>query len=149
MYSIQQYYIRLAVKHELFETIPTSALERIADSDQLDWEEEGKEFYYHGELYDVVTTTIENGITIWLCLEDEKETKLLKAMARAARARADHQGKGKKSSYPHFSTDFLLVVNDWQQSCAITSLQKTNYVAARLISSTSEVKGPPPKVCLM
>lgn len=145
VYAVQQHYIRLAVKKQLFATIPETSLTRIEDGQHLRWEEKGKEFYFNGDLYDVVSSKTENGKVTWLCLEDEKETKLLKALARAARSRADHQGKGKKSSYPHFSVDCILDCYEPGDPGMIAGLHQNTFSESRLINSPLEVKGPPPK----
>ena len=65
-YMFQQHQIKEAVKHELLAKLPESSLEIIdanAQKNDIEWEEEGKEFYLHGQMYDVAFIKISNGIT--------------------------------------------------------------------------------------
>jgi len=48
----------------------------LTENDQVKWEEEGKEFSYKGDRYDVVKVEEEEGNTLYYCYSDKKETRI-------------------------------------------------------------------------
>ena len=65
MYAFQQHQIREEVKRQLVLNIPDSSFELIIaeQNDSFRWEEEGKEFYQDGQLYDVAKSVKKDGKT--------------------------------------------------------------------------------------
>ena len=61
--------------------LPESSLHKLVDGAHLKWEEKGREFFLEGEMYDVVKKKIENGVTVYFCIKDKEEEKLLKDFA--------------------------------------------------------------------
>jgi hypothetical protein len=145
VFTVQQYYIRKEMKKQMLASVPDSTLEKIPHSTKLTWKKHGKEFYLGDKLYDIVKTREENGTTTYYCIADEKENKLLKSLARAARSRTDSR-KGKKASYPHLSFDCVLDLYKPATLVPFEYKRNTVYAASMLLSSCIEVKGPPPKV---
>ena len=78
------------------------------NSHRIKWEEEGKEFYLDGQLYDVQKKVIKKGKTILYCLNDIKEEQLLKEMSNAA-----HPGSDKQQNKFSFkiASDYCLIEN--------------------------------------
>lgn len=87
LHSLQQYQARQEIKHALRASIPESSLEIIsATDDQLQWQEAGKEFYYRGQLYDVVNIKVLHGKTFYYCINDTKEKQLLENLAKIVKS---------------------------------------------------------------
>jgi hypothetical protein len=57
------------------------------ENDSFRWEEEGKEFYQDGQLYDVVKSVTTGGKTVLYCINDKKEEELIRAFSKALRNR--------------------------------------------------------------
>ena len=89
LHNIQQYQLKQEIKRAMLSAIPESALELIAETDQLVWEEEGKEFHLNGEMYDVVKTKTHNGKTVYYCINDKKEKRLLDRLIKLVKANDD------------------------------------------------------------
>jgi chorismate mutase len=84
-YSYRQHQIKEEIKEELFAKIPESSLELIIQEqygDRIRWEEQDKEFYLDGNLYDVAKVKHENGKTYLYCINDEKEKELLANLSK-------------------------------------------------------------------
>lgn len=86
-YTLQQYQVKSQARKELLSNIDLSLLEKI-DLEKnilsIEWEEEGKEFYLEGQLYDVKKTVIENSKTILYCINDKKEEQIVKKLGNAS-----------------------------------------------------------------
>ncbi len=51
----------------------------------IHWEQKGKEFELHGEMYDVVNITYTKHTAVVVCIKDSNETKLKQALAKLMR----------------------------------------------------------------
>jgi hypothetical protein len=75
IYLIQQHLIKEQAEQQLLSTISDDQFEQINADDNLKnivWEEEGKEFFLNGQMYDVAKKEIVNGKTILYCLNDKR-----------------------------------------------------------------------------
>jgi len=101
-YMFQQHQIKEAVKHELLAKLPESSLEIIdanAQKNDIEWEEEGKEFYLHGQMYDVAFIKISNGKKLIYCLNDSKEEGLMKRFANAVNSGNEQNSRQTRPPY--------------------------------------------------
>jgi hypothetical protein len=76
-FLFQQHQLKATAKANALATIPLDALIRIEQQKGLQWEEDQKEFYLDGNLYDVVQIRQESDQTVYYCINDEKEKQLL------------------------------------------------------------------------
>jgi hypothetical protein len=78
--SIEREIVRERIEQQIIHHLPTSALVCIVGNPenlaQMTWERENKEFRFQGELYDVVSIDIKNGVTHYFCIDDKEETAL-------------------------------------------------------------------------
>ena len=66
------------IREKILGQLKDSELEMIPINNQnINWEEEGKEFFLGEELYDVVRTKIVEGQKILYCINDKKERLLI------------------------------------------------------------------------
>jgi len=80
-FKIEQYWIKKEIKHKILNNLSETELTLIKISSgncrEIKWMEEGREFRYNGNMYDVVKTKTINDTTYYYCFNDENESKLL------------------------------------------------------------------------
>lgn len=75
--------IRKEAKLQLFRSLKQTELEVIElDAASVAWEEEGKEFLYEGEMYDVVKMEQQGDHLVLHCINDHEENKRLRELSR-------------------------------------------------------------------
>lgn len=97
---LQQMELKREAREEVIRSLPLSQLDCIVSNPDIRWEEEGREFYYKGHMYDVASIREENGRTVIYCLKDGKETDWLKRMAEI---HSEGRRKDKKNHLHLFS----------------------------------------------
>jgi hypothetical protein len=149
IYTFQQWQAKEAMEARLRGSIPLSLTEIIESCSDIVWEEAGKEFYLHGQLYDVVTIKKEKGKIFLYCLSDKKEGSLLKDFCSKVKKDngSDSGNKNGKHIVKFQLTDFTLnntglprVNNCTQQFCTAGPVPTTSF------KKTTD--GPPPKASL-
>lgn len=78
IFKLLQLQAKENVEATLKRGITTDKLKRVeADkANDIVWEDEGKEFRYHGEMYDIVKTDTIKGKVVYYCFNDTKESQL-------------------------------------------------------------------------
>jgi len=144
IYIIHQHIIKEEIERELLTHIPDSSLELVIvedHSNNLEWEEEGKEFSLNGDMYDVVRIEVKNGKTYLYCINDKKEKEILNNLVKAV----NHDSKKERNGVKPFMTDMIFItsvepVKPFSDSSPYGSLTVSS------ISSLKEITIPPPKV---
>jgi hypothetical protein len=145
LHSLQQYQVRKEIKHALLANIPESELEVISSNNQLDWEEDGKEFYYQGRMYDVVSMKVLHGKTFYYCINDTKEKQLLDHLVKVVKSsREDSKRTSGKNVIKYMVTDSELPNNEIPVVYFISKPQFASFTA-QLSSSYYEVIPQPPR----
>lgn len=152
VYAIQQYQLKEAAKEQLLAAVNTNQFELIdenANRGYLEWEEEGKEFSLHGQMYDVAKIVLVDGKKILYCLSDKKEDQLLYDLAKTVKSGTADNGSGKDSKHTiKFElSDFIAITKNSiiKQSFAI---QKYPDYAVAKYTTIKEVNTPPPNTFL-
>lgn len=159
-YMFQQYEIKEAVKHELLSKLPESSLE-IIDADinknDIEWEEEDREFFLHGQMYDVAFIKTVNGKKLIYCLNDSKEEDLLKRFANAVES-GNEQSSSNKNGHHIIKfqvSDFLIQAQNTPTPINDpVSIKFIDHPVA-LITNVTDILTPPPdltsknKVCFL
>lgn len=145
--SYQQYQVKKEVKRQL---LASSLHESEMDifvlqefNDKLQWEEEGREFYFEGEMYDVVRTKEQNGKTVLYCLKDKKEKELLDHLVKLVKDNRKNSRSGKTIKIP--VNTYEAPVTDIKLGLTLQHKQQYVCFASPLFSSVKEIHGPPPK----
>lgn len=149
-YSFQQYQLKQQAKKEFLSSIPAASFEMIEQEKNahlIQWEEDEKEFYLNGQLYDVKKTVKTNGKTILYCLNDIKEELLIKEMSNAAQ-QGDNKSTGKKNNHPlKFQLNDFLVDSTEILSIPSSCLQQFFFRFNETVFATGkEIIVPPPRV---
>ncbi len=81
MFKIRQTQIHNSIKNQIAQNIPNQFLDKITfdfqDITKIKWEKIDKEFWYQGNLYDVVRFEKTNENISYYCIKDTKETSLV------------------------------------------------------------------------
>jgi len=148
IFAFRQYQIREEVKQRLLASIPEKMLDVIdadLNKEKIEWEDEGREFYLQGQLYDIAYTKIVNGRVLIYCLNDVKEEKLLATLAKinvnqtnqkSGNPAGDHKVKFHSPDLILFAEPDLLPEQVLQQRYFVHTIN--------LISVTTDVPTPPP-----
>lgn len=97
-FLIEQHKTKNLIKKQAISKIPLNLLVRIEQNQSIEWEEEQKEFYLNGFLYDVVKCKMENGKTVFYCINDENEAQLLKTLSVIAES-GNHHSNSRNHHY--------------------------------------------------
>lgn len=135
--------------HKLLSALPESALDIVdatANKAHIEWEEEGREFFLHGQMYDVAYTKSMNGKTLIYCLNDTKEENLLKALGKIASGNAGNAGNNQPGQHitkfqsPDFILSELTIVGVAVPDQTINAFYRVN----QLPTVTTDIPTPPP-----
>lgn len=147
-YSVKQYQIKEAVKQELLATVPEALLD-IIDADRnkndIEWEEEGREFYLHGQMYDVAYLKTVNGKKLIYCLNDTREEGLLKDLSKLVSGNTNKPGGTQPGQHTakFQSPDFIIL----SENIVVPEQAKSEkyfYRAEKLIAVITDLITPPP-----
>jgi len=147
-YMFQQHEIKEAVKHELLAKLPESSLEIIdanTHKNDIEWEEEDREFYLHGQMYDVAFIKVINGKKLIYCLNDSKEEDLLKRLANAVNS-GNQQSSSNKGGHHVIKfqlSDYIMLS---QHIVTINEPVSVKYIdhSVALVTNVIEIFTPPP-----
>lgn len=124
--------------------LPLHTFSYSAIKNNVQWEEEGREFWYNGQLYDVVSSATINGNLYLTCFNDTKEKNIVSHYLNSIRRRS-RSNEQNKELVSVFSPVFL--------SCVIpciytTSFHKKNSFPSyrdNILDRAREILSPPPK----
>ena len=147
IYAYEQHLIKEEIKEEILASMPESSLELMVEeqySDKIEWEEDGKEFYLNGEMYDVAKIKHENGKTLLYCVNDKKEKDLLDHLMKTL---GRNHGSGKSGRQVLKSQFSVYDVNKIEIEQVSFTIQSENFVFfnVALKSSFKEINSPPPR----
>lgn len=145
-FIIQQYRIKEAVKHELLSELPESKLEKIDVAvfiNEIEWEEENREFYLNGQMYDVAYIKIVNGKKIIYCLNDKREDEFLQSLNKIVQSENNKSRSDKNHVIKFHLPDFI--VQDHYVQAGI-SIKPYALPAYKIIipDNITEINTPPP-----
>ncbi len=80
---VWQHHIYTQTQKLIAQGLPEAILEKVTITPEneklLVWEKANKEFWYQGKLYDIVKVATTSKSTIYYCLQDTKETQVVKS----------------------------------------------------------------------
>ena len=93
-FEIERFRIKEEIKEKIIRNIPENELSLFtfssANNEKINWVEEGKEFRYHGFMFDVVKIKIRKDITYYYCYSDKKESTLLAHLDKLVKDQTDN-----------------------------------------------------------
>ena len=149
IYNVQQHYYKEIAEEKLLAGISDQLLTVIDVTDagsDLQWNEEGKEFYLHGQLFDVAKKKNINGKDVIYCFNDKEEGKILQQLNKAVRPDNDQNAEGKNSKQTikfQFSDFIITAKKAWLTGEGPAS----DYFSFNdnTVSVPIEIKTPPPR----
>ncbi len=138
-----------SVMERISGAIPESALTAVnAASDDIVWLENGKEFYYKMEMYDVVKQVDQNGNKILLCISDKQEKQILEKQKSLLEEGTTGSSKGPKQQKAietidlfSYNTDLAFSNQDFLDKRITPFIKNT-----ALLSSILDINTPPPRL---
>ncbi len=135
------------IKEKILRELKDDALETIClneNHQQIYWEDEGKEFLFKGQMYDVVKTKIINGKVVLYCLNDKKEKELIDNYNLITKHNSSSDKKGKNNVDNSIN---LFVYQDEKNYDQYYTIAKNNfpYYISHLTESLEDNISPPPK----
>jgi hypothetical protein len=135
-----------AIKEKIVSQLKEEELQVISltDNKQIFWEENGKEFLFNGEMYDVVKTRSVNGKMMLYCIDDKKEKALVDNYNLITKQNSSSDKKGKSTVDNSFN---LFVYQDEKngEHFAICDLNKFYSIVPHLTQGVDDNVSPPPK----
>ncbi|HEY4149811.1 MAG TPA: hypothetical protein VGM41_12820 [Chitinophagaceae bacterium] len=128
--------------------LPDSLLVTISLTDNRDsihWEEEGKEFSFHQQLYDVVRNTYKDKKTWLVCLADEKEEALVDRVCDVTGNNQHNEGKNNTPPVFKIADDFTVTNPPDLAPCYRVAVHTYYAYSARLLKRERVIAVPPPR----
>jgi len=147
IYAYEQHLIKEQVKEEFLAGIPESSLELIVQEkygNRIEWEEDGKEFYLDGNLYDVAKIKQVNGQTFLYCMNDKKENELIKKFSKTVKGNHGN-GKSEKQTIKNQLSAYLVYKTEIESLSIFMPSQQFSNPAISFKSSYKEIVAPPPR----
>jgi hypothetical protein len=138
MFKIRQNKIHKAIKKQIAQNTPNQFLDKITfdfqDIAKIKWEKKYKEFWYQGQMYDVVRFEKTDKNIAYYCIKDTKETSLVEEFKQEITNQ--HNRKEQKNSGLSWdfakkivATDFPIVSFITENSPFILSIHKEKIVS--------------------
>ena len=144
MYAFRQHQIKEAVNMRMLAGIPDSSLQLIVayENESFHWEEEGKEFYMDGQLYDVVRLVRKSKQIILYCINDKKENELLTHIGKAVKS-----GNNKDTKHTLSIQVIDLLMEDISPTVPIDPPSTQSYFSfvSAITAFSKKVNAPPPR----
>lgn len=148
-YSYQQYLVKKEVKEELLANIPSNLLEEISlddNKDKINWKDDGEEFLLNGQMYDIQKTIIKNGKTFFYCLNDTKETALIKKISTAAHRNSNRSSSEKNKHVLKLQVnDYLVYTTETGIGLPVISQPFFVHFNEKPLAASQEIITPPPR----
>ncbi len=145
-YSMEQFRIKEEVKEKIISSLPESELTilKISSSDKgkISWLDEGKEFRYKGEMFDLVKTKQGTDTTCYYCFCDSRENKLLSSLDKLVREQSDRSQS--RSVHKNQVINYFFQETSFTQFNHESSVQYPTYVSGHQFIDT-DVLTPPPR----
>lgn len=128
-FKASQYSIRREIKKEIKNQVPENELVKISftlsELCTIKWEETGKEFWYKGNIYDVVKKITCGDIINFYCINDRQEKMLFANLEILINRQMNSEKQGNGFSLKKFQTDYFFSHQTLQFSslslCFLTS----------------------------
>lgn len=152
-FKVLQYKIRKEVKHEIKRQLPSSELSVIEVSKKqlqdIIWEKENEEFYYKGNMYDIVRSDESVTSVTYYCINDKQEEALFENLDEYIDNNIASQKSTKSSSSKKTAdTSVKLYFNTEISFNHCTNCIESEFIIAfeNYSSVYTEISSPPPKL---
>ena len=144
---VSQYQLKEQMEEAIHNNLTEKEMEVICYTDNskdIFWEEEGKEFSFKGEMYDVVKTALVKGKKLIYCVNDKKE-KLLIEKYNTLTKNNSRNSKKQKNTTPQFVTLFVYESKEINTCVYVSTTTRVDFYHSSLAKGVSQKSFPPPK----
>jgi hypothetical protein len=138
-----------AAREARVSALPDAVLLRVSLAEMKasgQWEEEGKECWYKGHLYDVIRQRTVGGTTWLYCLDDEREERLIQGSVDVTRANQDQPAKQTGHTIAISICDLICETPRWNIRPLPAATRRYSLMEKRRLTSRyARVVIPPPK----
>ena len=147
VYLFQQQLIKEDMAKQIASHLPKNELIKIQDSKNLNWEEEGKEFYVGNQFYDIVKIEKINGVVWYYCINDKMQTNLYNHYAKSIQSDASNTANQKETKHQlKFPTSYFLVSTYFTPTFQNDFSNTSTFVyQEKLFSTPNSILVPPPQ----
>ncbi len=144
--------IRARMNEKVKEVIPESLLVQFTftseyENKYVQWEKEGKEFKYKGDMYDIVRMSGHRNSVTYTCLRDKDEKKLIADFQNLLKKNLENEGKTKNNQPNELSKYNFSVSTIVQPEYKLAEFSITDPDFYK--SLNIEIISPPPKPALI
>lgn len=115
-FKVSQHSVKNEVKRKIRSRIPETDLELItfnrADLNTIVWEEEGKEFWHNGKMYDIVKSLSSDKTISFYCIRDTKEESLFAFLEELLEKETETEDEENNSCLKKIETQNYLLSSD-------------------------------------
>lgn len=145
IFLLQQHEAQEEAERQVLADLPDSSFEIIESTKDLDWVEEGREFYRGSTLYDVIKVKNLKGKVFLYCLNDKKEQKVIGDFARAVKSRTNSNSKSSKQAIKFAGKIYTCQTLEVLTLCKRSAESEFCSFVPSLLSHSKEVIVPPPR----
>jgi len=148
-FEIAQYRIKEEIKEKIINNLPEKELTLVkissSDNNKITWMEDGKEFRYDGNMFDVVRIRTKSDTTYYYCFSDEKESKLFVNLDKLVKEQTDNsqsRTNQKKQDITYFFHETFFT------HCLTETPNLYFNYTSRYKSIDTKVLSPPPRITI-
>ncbi len=141
-YSVKRE-MKIKIKNQLPETELTIITFNIAELSNINWEDNGKEFWHNGNLYDVVKKVETAGSVTFHCINDMQEKTLFANLEELINRQMNSDAQNNNTSLKKFQSDYFFIQTELQFSLIEISFLPTELKDRLLKGFFSESLQPP------
>ena len=147
VYLFQQELIKEDIAKQIASHLPKNELIKIQDSKNLNWEEEGKEFYVDNQFYDIVKVEKINGVVWYYCINDKMQTNLYNHYTKSIQSDTSNVPHQKETKYQlKFHSSYFFVDNYFNFKIQDNFFNTTTLVyEEKLLNTPVSILVPPPQ----
>jgi hypothetical protein len=146
-FEVARFSIKEEIKEKIIHNLPESELSLIkipsGTHEKIIWMEEGREFKYQGNMFDVVRICKKADTTYYSCFSDVKESKLLANLDKLVKEQTDNS-RSKTNQKKQEITYFFQKPLSTQSLTEITV--SYFHFSSRYKSINTDVLSPPPRI---
>lgn len=148
-YLCAQLQAKREMKQRILNSLPDESLEAITltgNQQHIQWEEEGREFSFKGQMYDVVRTKTIKGDVVLLCINDKKEENLVRQLSNTVKSGSqNNHGKNTKAIFLKLTCDVAVIDFSTYDLFSLPGKSHFTSYAVALPVSVASITLPPPK----
>ena len=147
VFTLAKLNAKAIISQQLKSNIVNELVEKIPANAKMQWEETNLEFELYGNLYDVVKKEVIGGQTYYYCINDQKETGLLKFYNNWIQSNSSSETQKQQAKtifkYVSIECEMPIQAKQYQPYCVVNKI--VHPTAFNFATRALLVQVPPPK----